>query len=119
MRGSRTPGHHRSHGGSSWSPGCTAGNNAGETAVAESLRERANDAIRGEYYARISCIHDKMSKDETAAAIDTLRSLPKEFPERKLEIALRLRAPRGFGEEHYQAGPPVQEYGRIGHEQPS
>jgi hypothetical protein len=65
--------------------------NAGETAVAESLRERANDAIRGEYYTRISCIHDKMSKDETAAAIDTLRSLPKEFPERKLEIALRLR----------------------------
>jgi hypothetical protein len=91
MRGSRTPGHHRSHGGSSWSPGCTAGNNAGETAVAESLRERANDAIRGEYYTRISSIHDKMSKDETAAAIDTLRSLPKEFPERKLEIALRLR----------------------------
>jgi hypothetical protein len=65
--------------------------NAGETVVAESLRERANDAIRGEYYARISCIYDKMSKDETAAAIDTLRSLPKEFPERKLEIALRLR----------------------------
>jgi hypothetical protein len=65
--------------------------NAEETVVAESLRERANDAIRGEYYARISCIHDKMSKDETAAAINTLRSLPKEFPERKLEIALRLR----------------------------
>jgi hypothetical protein len=65
--------------------------NAGETAVAESLRERANDAIRGEYYARISAIHDKMSREETAAAIDTLRSLPKEFPERKLEIALRLR----------------------------
>jgi hypothetical protein len=65
--------------------------NAGETAVAESLRERANDAIRGEYYARISGIHDKMSIQETAAAIDTLRSLPKEFPERKLEIALRLR----------------------------
>jgi hypothetical protein len=65
--------------------------NAGETVVAESLRERANDAIRGEYYARISGIHDKMSTQETAAAIDTLRSLPKEFPERKLEIALRLR----------------------------
>jgi hypothetical protein len=65
--------------------------NAGETVVAESLRDRANDAIRGEYYARIGCIHDKMSKEETAAAIDTLRSLPKEFPERKLEIALRLR----------------------------
>jgi hypothetical protein len=65
--------------------------NAGETVVAESLRERANDAIRGEYYARISSIHDKMSIQETAAAIDTLRSLPKEFPERKLEIALRLR----------------------------
>jgi hypothetical protein len=65
--------------------------NADETVVAESLRERANDAIRGEYYARISSIHDKMSKDETGAAIDTLRSLPKEFPERKLEIALRLR----------------------------
>jgi hypothetical protein len=65
--------------------------NAGEPVVAESLRERANDAIRGEYYTRISCIHDKMSKEETAAAIDTLRSLPKEFPERKLEIALRLR----------------------------
>jgi hypothetical protein len=32
-----------------------------------------------------------MSIQETAAAIDTLRSLPKEFPERKLEIALRLR----------------------------
>jgi hypothetical protein len=66
--------------------------NAGETVVAESVRERANDAIRSEYYARISCIHDKMSREETAAAIDTLRSLPKEFPERKLEIALRLRA---------------------------
>jgi hypothetical protein len=65
--------------------------NAGETAVADSLRGRANDAIRGEYYARIGCIHDKMSREETAAAIDTLRSLPKEFPERKLEIALRLR----------------------------
>jgi hypothetical protein len=65
--------------------------NAGETVVAESLRERANDAIRAEYYARISGIHDKMSAQETAAAIDTLRSLPKEFPERKLEIALRLR----------------------------
>jgi hypothetical protein len=65
--------------------------NAGETVVADSLRERANDAIRGEYYARISGIHDKMSTQETAAAIDTLRSLPKEFPERKLEIALRLR----------------------------
>jgi hypothetical protein len=66
--------------------------NAGETVVAESLRGRANDAIRAEYYARISSIHDKMSREETAAAIDTLRSLPKEFPERKLEIALRLRA---------------------------
>jgi hypothetical protein len=32
-----------------------------------------------------------MSREETATAIDTLRSLPKEFPERKLEIALRLR----------------------------
>jgi hypothetical protein len=65
--------------------------NAGETVVADSLRERANDAIRGEYYARLGCIHDKMSREETASAIDTLRSLPKEFPERKLEIALRLR----------------------------
>jgi hypothetical protein len=65
--------------------------NAGETAVAESLRERANEAIRAEYYARINSIHDKMSREETAAAIDTLRSLPSEFPERKLEIALRLR----------------------------
>jgi hypothetical protein len=65
--------------------------NAGETAVAESLRGRANVAIKGEYYARINGIHDKMSKEETAAAIDTLRSLPGEFPERKLEIALRLR----------------------------
>jgi hypothetical protein len=64
---------------------------AGETAVADSLRGRANDAIRNEYYARINCIHDKMSREETAAAIDTLRSLPSEFPERKLEIALRLR----------------------------
>ena len=65
--------------------------NAGETVVAESLRGRANDAIRGDYYARINCIHDKMTREETAAAIDTLRSLPREFPERKLEIALRLR----------------------------
>jgi hypothetical protein len=65
--------------------------NAGEAVVADSLRERANDAIRGEYYARLGCIHDKMSREETASAIDTLRSLPKEFPERKLEIALRLR----------------------------
>jgi hypothetical protein len=65
--------------------------NAGETVVASSLRDRANDAIRAEYYARISAIHDKMSREETATAIDTLRSLPKEFPERKLEIALRLR----------------------------
>jgi hypothetical protein len=64
---------------------------AGETAVAVSLRGRANDAIRHEYYARINQIHDKMSREETAAAIDTLRSLPSEFPERKLEIALRLR----------------------------
>jgi hypothetical protein len=64
---------------------------AGETAVADSLRGRANDAIRHEYYARINQIHDKMSREETAAAIDTLRSLPSEFPERKLEIALRLR----------------------------
>jgi hypothetical protein len=65
--------------------------NAGETAVAESLRGRANDAIRGEYYARINHIHGKMSREETAVAIDTLRSLPSGFPERKLEIALRLR----------------------------
>jgi hypothetical protein len=65
--------------------------NAGETVVGESLRERANDAIRGEYYARISSIHDKMSIQETEAAIATLRSLPKEFPERKLQIALHLR----------------------------
>jgi len=64
---------------------------AGENAVAVSLRGRANDAIRHEYYARINCIHDRMSREETAAAIDTLRSLPSEFPERKLEIALRLR----------------------------
>jgi hypothetical protein len=64
---------------------------AGETAVADSLRGRANDAIRHEYYARINQIHDRMSREETAAAIDTLRSLPSEFPERKLEIALRLR----------------------------
>jgi hypothetical protein len=65
--------------------------NAGETVVADSLRGRANDAIRGDYYARINCIHDKMTREETATAIDTLRSLPREFPERKLEIALRLR----------------------------
>ena len=64
---------------------------AGETVVADSLRERANDAIRGDYYARITAIHDKMSVQETAAAIDTLRSLPREFPERELQIALRLR----------------------------
>ena len=65
--------------------------NAGETAVAESLRTRANEAIRGDFYARIYSIHDRMTQEETAAAIDTLRSLPREFPERKLEIALRLR----------------------------
>jgi len=65
--------------------------NAGETVVGQSLRGRANDAIRSDYYARINCIHDKMSREETAAAIDTLRSLPSGFPERKLEIALRLR----------------------------
>jgi hypothetical protein len=64
---------------------------AGEAAVAGSLRGRANDAITGEYYARIDRIHDRMSREETAAAIDTLRSLPSGFPERKLEIALRLR----------------------------
>jgi hypothetical protein len=66
--------------------------NAGEKVVAESLRGRANEAIRAGYYARLNRIHDKMSKEETAAAIETLRSLPSEFPERKLEIALRLRA---------------------------
>jgi hypothetical protein len=65
--------------------------NAGETVVAESLRTRANEAIRGDFYARINSIHDRMTQEETAAAIDTLRSLPREFPERKLEIALRLR----------------------------
>jgi len=65
--------------------------NAGETVVAESLRTRANEAIRGDFYARINSIHDRMTHEETAAAIDTLRSLPREFPERKLEIALRLR----------------------------
>jgi hypothetical protein len=65
--------------------------NAGEKVVAESLRGRAGEAIRTDYYARLNRIHDKMSKPETAAAIDTLRSLPREFPERKLEIALRLR----------------------------
>jgi hypothetical protein len=64
---------------------------SGENAVAESLRGRATEVIRGEYYARINRIHDKMSKEETAAAIDNLRSLPSGFPERKLEIALRLR----------------------------
>ena len=64
---------------------------AGETVVAESLRGRANEAISRDYYTRISSIHDKMSKEETAAAIETLRSLPRGFPERKLEIALRLR----------------------------
>jgi len=64
---------------------------AGETVVAESLRGRANDAMHGDYYARITSIHDKMSIEETAAAIDTLRSLPREFPERELQIALRLR----------------------------
>ena len=51
--------------------------NAGETVVADSLRERANDAIRGDFYARINRIHDKMSREETATAIDTLRSLPR------------------------------------------
>jgi hypothetical protein len=65
--------------------------NAGETVVAESLRTRANEAIRGDFYARINSIHDRMTQEETAAAIDTLRSLPREFPERKLEIALLLR----------------------------
>lgn len=65
---------------------------AGETVAAESLRGRANEAISRDYYTRISRIHDKMSKEETAAAIDTLRSLPRGFPERKLEIALRLRS---------------------------
>lgn len=64
---------------------------AGETVVAGSLRERAKEAIRGSYYARINRIHDKMSVEETATAIDTLRALPRDFPERKLEIALRLR----------------------------
>lgn len=64
---------------------------AGETVVADSLRGRANDAIRASYYARMNRIHDKMSAEETAAAIETLRSLPRDFPERKLEIALRLR----------------------------
>ena len=65
--------------------------NAGETVVAESLRGRANEAIHGNFYTRLNRIHDKMSREETAAAIDTLRSLPRGFPERKLEIALRLR----------------------------
>jgi hypothetical protein len=65
--------------------------NASEAVVAESLRTRANEAIRGDYYARINSIHDRMTQEETATAIDTLRSLPREFPERKLEIALRLR----------------------------
>jgi hypothetical protein len=64
---------------------------ADEVVVAESLRTRANEAIRGDYYARINSIHDRMTQEETAAAIDTLRALPREFPERKLEIALRLR----------------------------
>ena len=36
--------------------------NAGETVVADSLRERANDAIRGEYYARISAIMSPITK---------------------------------------------------------
>jgi len=65
--------------------------NAGEKVVAESLRGRAGEAIRSDYYARLNRIHDKMSKPETTAAFETLRSLPREFPERKLEIALRLR----------------------------
>lgn len=65
--------------------------NAGEKVVAESLRGQANDAVNANYYTRMNSIHDKMSKQETAAAIETLRSLPRGFPERKLEIALRLR----------------------------
>ena len=65
--------------------------NAGEAVVADSLRARANEAIHSDFYTRLNRIHDKMSQEETAAAIDTLRSLPRGFPERKLEIALRLR----------------------------
>ena len=65
--------------------------NAGEKLVAESLRGQANEALHANYYARMNSIHDKMSKQETAAAIETLRSLPRAFQERKLEIALRLR----------------------------
>ncbi len=65
--------------------------NADEKLVAESLRARANEAIRVDYHTRMNVIHDKMSKQETMAAIETLRSLPRGFPERKLEIALRLR----------------------------
>jgi hypothetical protein len=64
---------------------------AGESVVADSLRGRANEAIHGNFYARLNRIHDKMSREETEAAIDTLRSLPRGFPERKLEVALRLR----------------------------
>jgi hypothetical protein len=65
--------------------------NAGEKLVAESLRAQANEALKANYYALMNSIHDKMSKEETAAAIQALRSLPRAFPERKLEIALRLR----------------------------
>jgi hypothetical protein len=36
--------------------------------------------LPAEYYARISWIHDKMSIQETAAAIDTLTSLPEGIP---------------------------------------
>jgi len=64
---------------------------AGEVNTAENLRKRAHDACRQEYYRRLARIHDDMSEQEISTAIDTLRNLPDDFPNRDNEIGHRIK----------------------------
>ena len=83
---------------------------AGETVVADSLRGRANDAIRGEYYARISRIQRQdVSRGNSGGDRDPAVS-PQRVPGAKARDRPAPAAARGVGKERHQARSPGEEY---------
>ena len=63
---------------------------AGEVEVANNLRKRAVAGYRKQIHNEIAGFHANMTMHEIHVAIQVLRTLPVDFPGRKLEISLGL-----------------------------
>ncbi len=87
--------------------------NVGEHGVAKALNKRIDDAATASIRKQIGSFHSNMTKEEIKGAIDILRGMPGDFPEREHFIAVALAPIAESMKRNFGDNGPWTNYGYI------